>query len=506
MTAPVMTHKTDDQNQTSEPNFDCDVLVVGAGPAGATAAYYIALAKKSVILLDKEHFPRQKICGEFVSPGSIRELKKMGITNLPTFKDNIRINQAVIYLNGKEMNSGKFPLVSDMPQYGQVMHRTLLDSLILEVARNAGVRALEGFKVTGFKVENRGVTVTANGAKGSRTFRTRLLIGADGNDSAIANLMRGGPVPKENQAVVARGYFENVAGLPNEAGIFYGNDSFPGFSWIFPIKTNEANVGVGTILDVSPKAEQPKTLITKLINNDAGMRSRLEHATLKGEISESTLNLYDPKFAIVGNRVMLVGEAAGLINPFNGEGIQFALLSGRWASEVVATASSSDFSEQALSAYSKRVEDELADGFRVSVLMLQLIRNRNLNPLWLKALEIMGDRSKKDPEYARLTSGILSGMIFPNQEIANKIVNGVLQEAAVSTGTTVFTDMLSNPSKAPQVVFRITETGIEVAKSAAQNPLSALTWGMSTATKMVEMAATISKQVIKDAEKGKETP
>jgi menaquinone-9 beta-reductase len=259
-------------------------------------------------------------------------------------------------------------------------------------------------------------------------------------------------------------------------------------------------VGVGTLLDTSLPIEEPKGLLKKLINNDADMRSRLEHATLKEEVEVSTLNLYDPKFSIVGNRVMLVGEAAGLVNPFNGEGIQFALLSGRWASEVVATAISSDFSAESLSAYSARVENELGDGLRTSAIMLKLIRNRSLNPVWLKALEIMGERGKKDTEYARLTSGILSGMIFPDQKITAKIVNGVLQEAAISTGAT-FADILKDPATAPQTLFRITETGIEVVSNLAQDPMGLFTWGVDSATKITEIAATAFKQLIKDGKK-----
>ena len=233
------------------------------------------------------------------------------------------------------------------------------------------------------------------------------------------------------------------------------------------------------------------------------MRRRLEHAKLKGDLEVCSLNLYDRQLPIVGNRVMLVGEAAGLVNPFNGEGIQFALLSGRWAAEALVGAN--DFSEQTLSAYKQKVEAELEYGFKVSELMLQLVRNRNLNPIWLRALEIMGQRSKTDPEYATLTSGILSGMIFPDQEATAKVVTGALTEAAISTGLTTFNEILKEPSKLPQATFRITEAGIEFARYATQDPFGFLTWGMDAALKMAEMTATVSKQMLRDTEKAKET-
>jgi hypothetical protein len=231
------------------------------------------------------------------------------------------------------------------------------------------------------------------------------------------------------------------------------------------------------------------------------MRTRLEHAKLKGDLEVCSLNLHDQQQPIVGNRIMLVGEAAGLVNPYNGEGIQFGLLSGRWASETaVSSVASGDFSEQALSAYSKHVEDELGYGFKISELMLGLLRNRNLNQAWLRWIELMGERSKTDPQYAHLTSGILSGMIFPNQEATAQTLTGTLQEAALSVGVTTFTDILNDPFKLPQSAISITQTGFAVAQYAVQDPFGALTWGMDAVTKLVGIAAAVSKQVLKDYE------
>jgi flavin-dependent dehydrogenase len=327
-----------------------------------------------------------------------------------------------------------------------------------------------------------------------------LLIGADGNNSVIARILSSGQWLKTEKAIVARGYFEEISGRVDEANVFYGNDSFPGYSWLFPAGKHEANVGVGLVLGASPPAENPKDLLIKLINSDAGMLSRLQYAKLKGDIEVGSLNLHDQQATIVGNRVMLVGEAAGLVNPYNGEGIQFGLLSGRWASETVVS-SKGNFSEQALSAYQKRVEDELGYGFSVSELMLGLLRNRNLNQAWLRWIEIMGNKSKTDPEYARLTSGILSGMIFPNQEATAKALTGTLEEAALSVGVTTFSDMLNDPSKLPQSAINLTQTGLIAAQFAAQDPFGALTWGMDTASKLVGIAATVSKQTLKEFEK-----
>lgn len=484
----------------SNVDFDCDVLIVGAGPAGATAAYYIALSGLRVLLLDQRVFPRDKVCGDFVSPGSLKELQRMGITENSAFRETNVIDQAVIYLNGKELVSGAFPTVSDLPRYSRVVSRKLLDNLILDAARKAGAAVIEGIHVTDVQVENGGVTVVSEENKIARNFRARLVVGADGCNSLVARVLRGAAWPKADMAWVARGYFEGVTGFPNEANVFYGNDSFPGYSWLFPTGKGEANVGVGLVLGATPPAEQSKELLTNLVNTDAGMQSRLEHAKLKGEIEVCSLNLHDKQLPIVGDRVMLVGEAAGLINPYNGEGIQFALLSGRWAAETV-TVCRGNFSKQALFAYSKRVDDELGYGFSVAALMLGLLRNRNLNHAWLRWIETMGIRSKEDPEYAHITSGILSGMIFPNQEATARILTGTLQEAALSVGLKSVSDLLKEPANFPQAAMNITEVGLQAVQYAAQNPLGALLWGMEAASKVTEIASSVSKQALQQYKK-----
>ena len=222
-------------NSNVSEDFDCDVLIVGAGPAGASTAYYIAQTGRRVVLLDAQRFPREKVCGDFVSPGSIRELKKIGVAYLPAFADKNILNYTVIYLNGKELIAGKFPEISDLPQYGQVIPRSVLDRELVDAARNAGANVLEGLCVTDFQVDDEGVTVTAKVKEDSRLFRTRLLIGADGNNSTVARILRGSTWPADNRAIVVRGYYENMHGSPNTASLYYSEASFPGTAGFFQL-------------------------------------------------------------------------------------------------------------------------------------------------------------------------------------------------------------------------------------------------------------------------------
>jgi menaquinone-9 beta-reductase len=207
--------------------LNADVIIVGAGPAGASAAYYLASTGIKVLLLDKASFPREKVAGDIISPGAIKELQGMKITSLSEYN---KIDRATIYLNGKKLTTGLFPQYPDLTQYSQVVPRIVLDNLTLDAAKNAGVTVMEGFTISGFQVDNDGVTVVGEYQKEKSVLRSRLLIGADGHNSLVARKLRGGPWPDSHKAVVVRGYFENVTGAANQACIFYNNDDFVGYS------------------------------------------------------------------------------------------------------------------------------------------------------------------------------------------------------------------------------------------------------------------------------------
>jgi menaquinone-9 beta-reductase len=471
-----------------------DLLIVGAGPAGACAAYYLALSGLKVTVLDKATFPREKIAGDMVSPGALKELQDMHVNGLSEFN---KIDRAAIYLNGKKMISGLFPNYPDLTQYSRTVPRIVMDNLTLDAARNAGATVLEGFYVESFQVEENDVTVTGLHKKEKRILKGRLLIGADGHNSLVARQLRGTVWPENHKATVVRATYENVAGAPNQACLFYNSEDFVGYSWIFPIDKNSASVGIGLLCDSLPAAKTPQELLLDHVKNDAGMQERLENASLKGELKVSGLDMYDQSMPLTYNRVMLVGEAAGLINGFNGEGNHFALLSGRWAAETAQTCIiKDDLSQAALSAYTNLVESQLGNGFKVSNWMLDLIRNRNLTPIWMKALEIMGDKSKKDPSYAKLTGGILSGMIYPDKETTEEIIVGALQEAAMSTGFSTLTETLKNPATLPANAIKITQIGMDLAQNAVTSPIDLIGWGLGNATTLMQFAAQVSKKIL----------
>lgn len=478
---------------TTEPT----VIIVGAGPAGATAAYYLAKAGQDVLVLDRQRFPRDKVCGDFVGPLAIKELQEMGITNLPEFQNSNIINKAAVFMDGKGLISTAMPAFTGLTQQGRVIPRKRLDSWILNAAKKEGASVLENVLVTDFSQDDESVKIFAKDTAGNRTLKCKLLIGADGSNSLIAHKLRGYPIPTTNRIVGIRGYYENVEGTTDQADMHFATESFPGYCWLFPTGDHQANVGVGVLLETFPKCNQPKELLKQLISQDEGLKKCLGRAKLQGTLDSWPLNTYDPHLPISGDRVMLIGEAAGLVNPLNGEGIQYALLSGRWASETVLSCiSSNDFSQNALSSYSKRVEYELGYGFKLSALIIQLIRNRNLNPLWLQTFEIMVARAKNDPEYASLAGGILAGLVPSSEGLNAKFMIGTLEEAFVSSGLRMVNDVVSNPASLPKNVITVMQSGVEAATNTLENPLGLLQWSMDTVAKMVEFAMATPTEIL----------
>lgn len=479
------------------------MIVVGAGPAGATASYYLASAGFKVVLVDKQKFPRDKVCGDFVSPVAQNELSKLGITNLPAYKKTNLINRASVYLDGRELISREVPTVQGLPKHGRVIPRVKLDKWLLDSAKKGGAKVLEGFKAVSLETEKEKdcVCLKVSGPSGTRNLRAPLLIGADGSNSTIARLMRGRAPLSSDRIIAIRGYFEGVEGPSNRADLHFNSESFPGYCWLFPTGKNKANVGVGVVLDTMPAGNRLGELLTRLIENDAALHKRLREAKMVGQIAGWPLTTYNPNQPLVDDRVMLVGDAAGLINPLNGEGIQYALLSGRWASEAAASCiTKDDFSRDALSAYSDIVEKELRYGMSLAGLIVQLIRNRGLNPVWLRSLELMAARAQVDPGYADIAGGILMGSIPQSETTSMEIVRGTLEQAALSSGLTSL-KTIEDPGSLVKAALDAVQTSLELTRQATQNPFGFINWAIDSAASAVNLAFAASARYSETFEK-----
>ena len=400
--------------------------------------------------------------------------------------------------------SRSVPKVQGLPRYGRVVPRFILDKLLLDSACKEGAIFLEGLKAVGMHIKRKAVELQVEDPSGKKILKTRLLIGADGSNSTIAKLVRGQPPSSADRIIAIRGYFKDVEGSPNQADLHFNKESFPGYCWLFPTGKNQANVGVGMVLDTIPSGNRLKELLNQLIENDSALHKRLRNAKLVGQIRGWPLTTYNANQPLVDNRVMLVGDAAGLVNPLNGEGIQYALLSGRWASEVaISCLIADDLSKEALLAYQHFVEKELRYGMSLASLIVQLIRNRSFNPFWLRSMELMAARSKADPRYADIVGGILMGTVPQSEATSLEVAQGTIEQAMLSTGLTNLLETIQDPNAMAKATIEALQTGFEITIQATQNPSAFINWAIKSTTSAINLAIASSSNYSENVEKAK---
>jgi geranylgeranyl reductase family protein len=397
---------------TGAPEHDCDAVVVGGGPAGAAAAARLAGRGFRTVLIDRARFPRDKVCGDFVGPTALAELADLGVDQALGFSATSTMAELALHVDGEQLTVLGIPAVGGLPGYGRVIPRRQLDAWIVAAARRAGATVLDGRKVTAVQQAPGAVTVRGEGAAGRWQLRTRLLLGADGSNSIIARTLHGGPPARQDRIVAVRAYFDGVDGPAGQGEVCFRSDSFPGYYWLFPAAGGTANLGVGMLTSTFPRSGRNlREMLLQLVAEDPSLRTRLRRARMRGKILGHPLTTYHPRRPLTGDRVMLLGDAAGLINPLNGEGIQYALHSARWAADTAARGLAADrLDATSLRDYQQRVQLNLRTDMAFSRLTVQLFRNRRLNQVWLRALRTIASRAETDPDYAYRVGCVLSGL------------------------------------------------------------------------------------------------
>ena len=409
--------------------YDADVIVVGAGPAGASLAAKLAVTGVDTMLLDRAYFPRDKVCGDFVGPAALAELATLGIPVAEIEKTNM-ICRGGFVLNGEKLSEHDLRTVDGLPNFGRVIPRIQLDAMILQAAHRAGARLREGVNVTNFNSNNGAAEVMFRAGRAERSLRARLVVGADGSTSVIARSLRGARHPRADTFIAVRGYSEGPIGDLDRCDFCFSGDTFPGYYWVFPVGERIANVGIGMPAETLPPVEQHlRDLLLARMEADALPRDRLAGSRISGKIAGWPLATYNPSLKLVGDNIILLGDAAGLINPINGEGIQYALLSARWAAPVILNClRSNSLSRQALVEYEETVHHELGVDMAYARLIVHAIANCELNPFWQFSLRAFCRGARMSESYAQVTGGVLSGTAKARELLSPLIV----WESAVS--------------------------------------------------------------------------
>ncbi|MCX8166256.1 MAG: NAD(P)/FAD-dependent oxidoreductase [Candidatus Micrarchaeota archaeon] len=320
-----------------------DAIVVGAGPAGSSTALFLGKAGLKTLLIEKEKYPRDKICGDAHSGKTISVYRELGLINEFDALNKAPVRGLTMVAPNNRSVTVPYPNAKGLDCAGYIVRRIDADNLVFQAAkRNENVTALENTVCTNLIFENNkviGVKVLDKEKKEVVEFYSRVVVGADGFTSVVARELKLPQPSKEHTAVAVRGYWKNVEGLSDNIELFFTEDVLPGYLWIFPLENKNANIGLGMLTsDAQKRKINPIHLLEKIIKTNPMIVERMKNAELIGKIGAWNIPNGSFRRQVYGNGWVLVGDAAHLVDPFSGEGIANAVTSAKFASEVIVKA------------------------------------------------------------------------------------------------------------------------------------------------------------------------
>ncbi len=371
-----------------DDRYDADVIVVGAGPSGSAAAYWMATAGLDVLLLEKTSFPRDKVCGDGLTPRGTRALVELGID----------VSEAAGWLHNKGLRvigggmrlELDWPQLASFPDYGLVRPRADLDQLLVRHAVKAGARLHEQTSVTAPLLNKQGrvvgVQAKAGPDKTERSYRAPIVLACDGVSGRFALSLGLQRNDRRPMGVAVRRYYTSPRThddyLESWLELWDGppgaDDAklLPGYGWIFGMGDGSVNVGLG-VLNSSAGFQKTnyRALLTSWLDNtpaEWGLREQNALCPTQGAGLPMGFNR-TPHYR---DGVLLVGDSGGSVNPFNGEGIPYAMESGKFAAEAVVQAlarPAGPARERALAGYPAAMAAEWGAYYRLGGAFVKLI-------------------------------------------------------------------------------------------------------------------------------------
>jgi menaquinone-9 beta-reductase len=364
-----------------------DVVIVGAGPSGSSCAYWLADAGWDVVVVEKKEFPREKTCGDGLTPRAVRQLADMDLEG--ALAGSHRYGGLRAFGFGRSIDM-QWPEHPNFPNYGYTITRHDLDGLVAGHAAAAGATLLQGTEVTAPVVDEgatpsgplptlTGVTVKEKGSSTTRTIKARYVVVADGSNSRIGRML--GTTRRRDlpMGMALRGYYrserhddpfiESHLDIRDAQG-----DVVPGYGWIFPMGDGRVNVGVGLLsTDQRWKGLNTSHLMDAFVDF-APASWGIRPETSLGPPTGGKLPMGLSVGPRAGGNVVITGDASGAINPFNGEGIAYGYETGRLAAAALGHALTGE-GERALLDYDRELTAAYGPYFKVARAFVHLISN-----------------------------------------------------------------------------------------------------------------------------------
>ena len=420
------------------PDGDADVVVVGAGPAGSTAATYLARAGLDVLLLEKAIFPREKVCGDGLTPRGMRQLIDLGVDTRE--EAGWLHNRGLRVIGGGHSLELDWPELAGYPPYGAVRPRQDLDQMLAIHAQQAGARLVEQTTITAAVTDERtsrvvGVTGKQGPERQPVTYRAPVTLAADGVSARLALSLGVDKRADRPMGVAVRRYYTSPRTdddyLESHLELWDHSDPrqprlLPGYGWIFGMGDGTVNVGLGILSTSSAlgKTDYRGLLRSWLDGTPQEWGFREDKAS--GPIGGAALPMGFNRMPHYRDGMLLVGDAGGMVNPFNGEGIAFAMQSARLAAECTVQALArpdGKAREHALRRYPAALKQELGGYFTIGNVFSRLIGH----PAVMRAATRHG---LKRPTAMRFVLKLLAGLYDVREgDAMDRVINAMTRLA-----------------------------------------------------------------------------
>jgi len=314
-------------------HYTHDVLILGAGPAGATAALALKEAGLKVALIDKAQFPRDKVCGDAIPGRAVRVLRELSPVYAQAFQQFPKqcfTSQSAFFVNNH------LPIELHWVNQAYTCARLDFDNWLVElVQKETDTELFLETTPTTIARNEAGITIACQNP--SLHFSAPIVIGCDGANSQVRKQFTDFKLELNHYGGAVRVYYQNVTGLQaNKTEIYVLKKYLPGYFWVFPLPDNQANVGFGMLSKyISSRRLNLKTIFHDFIQEHPLLRERFAASTQIGTIQGFGLPFGSHQIQVSGDRFLLCGDAASLIDPATGDGIGNAMLSGKLAAQKV---------------------------------------------------------------------------------------------------------------------------------------------------------------------------